>query len=96
MGMKAEKPTRRLRATYTDAHAVAMEEHGFGVAVRGHPHVCFAVVRGISDLIENKSEAERAGSHEVAARHAAAFAFEMLGGLLRARAQSRKREDFIG
>ncbi len=86
---------RRLRTTYTDAHAVAMEEHGFSVAVRTHPQVCFGVVRGISDLIENKSQADKSGSHEIAARNAAAFAFEMLAGLLRGREKSQ-RGDFIG
>lgn len=77
---------RRIRNTYSDAHAVAMEEHGFGVALRAHPKVCFSVVRGISDLIENKEASDRAGSHEVAARNAVAFACEMLAGLIRARA----------
>lgn len=73
---------RRLENTYSDAHAVAMEEHGFCVAVNNHPGVCFAVIRGISDLIEGKAEADASGSHEIAAATAAAFAFEMLDGLL--------------
>jgi len=76
---------KRLCETYSDAHAVAMEEHGFCVSVRAHQRVCFAVVRGISDLIVKKDEADRAGSHSVAARNAAAFSFEMLAGILRAR-----------
>lgn len=76
---------KRLRDTYSDAHAVAMEEHGFCVSLNAHPKVAFSVVRGISDFIEGKEEADRAGSHEIAARNAAAFAFEMLDGLLRAR-----------
>jgi nucleoside phosphorylase len=62
-----------------------MEEIGFAAAARVHTSVCFAVVRSISDLIENKQEADQSGSHEVAARNAAAFAFEMLAGLMRAR-----------
>lgn len=76
---------KRVRATYTDAYAVAMEDHGFATAIRAHPNVCFAVVRGISDLIENKAAADRSGSHEIAAKNAAAFAFEMLAGFVRAR-----------
>lgn len=83
---------KRVRAIYTDAHAVAMEDHGFATATRAHPNVCFAVVRGISDLIENKQEADHSGSHEIAARNAAAFAFEMLVGLLRGREISRQDE----
>ena len=89
---ESSEDLKRVRVTYTDAHAVAMEDHGFATAVRGHPAVCFAVVRGISDLIENKQEADRSGSHEIAARNAAAFAFEMLAGLLRGRANSREEE----
>lgn len=81
-----------VRSLFTDAYAVAMEEIGFATAARAHPTVCFAVVRGISDLIENKHEADRSGSHEVAARNAAAFAFEMLAGLLRGRANALEEE----
>ena len=62
-----------------------MEDYGFAVAVRAHPGVCFAVVRAISDLIENKKEADQLGSHEIASSSAAAFAFELLAGLVRAR-----------
>jgi nucleoside phosphorylase len=82
---ESSEDLKRVRAIYTDAYAVAMEEIGFAAAARVHTSVCFAVVRSISDLIENKQEADQSGSHEVAARNAAAFAFEMLAGLMRAR-----------
>jgi nucleoside phosphorylase len=82
---KRSEEFKRLKETYSDAHAVAMEEHGFCVSVKAHPKVCFAVVRGISDLIEKKEESDASGSHEIAARNAAAFAFEMLAGFMRAR-----------
>lgn len=85
---ESSEDLKRVRGTYSDAHAVAMEDHGFATAVRGHPDVCFAVVRGISDLIENKQEADRSGSHQIAAQSAAAFAYEMLAGLLRGRTRS--------
>lgn len=89
---ESSEDLKRVRTTYTDAHAVAMEDHGFATAVRAHPSVCFAVVRGISDLIENKQEADRTGSHDIAARNAAAFAFEMLAGLLRGRASAQEED----
>ncbi len=69
-----------------------MEEHGFCVSAKTNPKVCFAVVRGISDLIVKKEDADRTGSHDIAARNAAAFAFEMLAGLLRARAKAGEGE----
>lgn len=69
---------RLLKAVYGDALAIEMEGHGFLAAVHANHHVHALVIRGISDLIENKSASDAAGSQRLAARHAAAFAFQVL------------------
>jgi nucleoside phosphorylase len=70
-----------LNATYSDTLAV-----GWKAAASLKPHMLIIksnllIVRGISDLIDKKSEADASGSQEVAAQHAAAFAFEVLAKL---------------
>lgn len=70
-----------IRSTYNDTLAVEMEGRGFLEATHANPHVMALIVRGISDLINNKSALDDAVRQEVAARHASAFAFEILAKL---------------
>ena len=67
-----------LQTTCKDALAVEMEGHGFLQAVHVNHTVHALVVRGISDLIQGKEQADQAGWQEKAAHHAAAFAFQAL------------------
>lgn len=57
-----------------------MEGNGFLIAAR--PYDVHAIeVRGISDLIDNKEEADASGSQPIAAANAAAFVFSMIDQL---------------
>lgn len=66
-----------LKKYCSDAVAIDMEGNGFLIAAR--PYHSHAIeIRGISDLIENKAEADAGGSQPRAAANAAAFCFEMI------------------
>ena len=67
-----------LKANYGDSLAVEMEGHGFLEAVHANHSVHGLVIRGISDLIDEKLASDAAGWQKRAAQHAAAFAFQVL------------------
>lgn len=70
-----------LKASYDDALAVEMESYGFLQAVHANPGLDALIIRGISDLVEGKSEADASNFKEIASRHASAFAFEIIAKL---------------
>jgi nucleoside phosphorylase len=70
-----------LKTNYSDTLAVEMEGRGFLEAVRANQSVEAIVICGVSNLLDDKTEAESSGSKIFAARHSAAFACELLAKL---------------
>jgi len=81
VGSAQSDVAKMLGAAYGDAVAIEMEGHGFLKSISTRPSIQAGVVRGISDLLDNKAVAEQAGSQEMAARNAAAFCFHLLSVL---------------
>lgn len=77
-GSRLSPSYARIRSAYGDAVAVEMEGHGFSLGAHLYGRTPTLVVRGISDLVEGKALSDESGSQPVAARRAAAFAFEIL------------------
>jgi nucleoside phosphorylase len=78
---KQSEIVRFVKANYGDALAMETEGRGFLEAVRANHSVTAIVIRGVSNLLDDKQEAEVRGSKIIAANHAAAFTFEVLAKL---------------
>lgn len=83
-----------LKAQFSDTLAVEMEGAAFLRAAYQN-RVDSMVIRGISDLLDNKGEVDKSGSQEVAADHAAAFTAELLSELSGFLAGQAPQQSFV-
>lgn len=67
-----------IKKSAGDSLAVEMEGIGFLKACYVHENIQYILIRGISDLVDNKSETDGEGGQELASFTASAFAFEIL------------------
>ncbi|HET6842325.1 MAG TPA: 5'-methylthioadenosine/S-adenosylhomocysteine nucleosidase [Candidatus Angelobacter sp.] len=83
-----------IKSSYGDSLAVEMEGYGTLAAVHASKALESLVVRGISDLIEGKAEADETGSQERAAANAAAFAFEVASSIHKLQTPTLNEDQF--
>lgn len=67
-----------LSTQYSDALAVELEGHGFLKTTQVHQSVEALIVRGISSILDAPKYIDKIEYNELAAKHASAFAFEIL------------------
>lgn len=84
--------TTMIRQSFSDAVALAMEDFGVLLAVAQHESAAAIAVRGISDLLDDKSHTDEQGGQDLAAANAAAFAFELLALDIRLSSESAPTE----
>ena len=70
-----------LKTHYNDTKAIDMEASGFAEVFKRHPHIPFLCLRGISDLLEDKTISDDSGSQLLASDNVAAFTFELIAQL---------------
>ncbi|WP_437596561.1 5'-methylthioadenosine/S-adenosylhomocysteine nucleosidase [Sorangium sp. So ce590] len=67
-----------IKRHYGDTLAVEMEGRGTLIAAHSNADIATLLVRGISDCIDDKADADAAGSQAAASHHAAVFAAHVL------------------
>lgn len=70
-----------LKTNCSHALAIEMEGLGFLEACRPYPHIKSLLLRGISDLVEEKESADKKGSQPYASQNVSAFLFGLIDAL---------------
>ena len=78
---RESETAKLIHRIYGDTVAVEMEGRGFLLAASARVGVNFAVIRGISDLLDGKAASDAAGSQERASANAASVLARLLDGL---------------
>lgn len=78
VGSRKSAVAKLLDEHYNDTAAVDMEGHGFHRAMHARAGVEALVIRGVSDLFDNKAVTDAVGGQTLAVRNATAFALEVL------------------
>jgi len=78
---KRSEVFKLIQQNCSDALAVEMEGYGFLEAKRPHKQVEALLIRGVSDLINGKGNADKQGSQFVASSNVSAFAFAVIDTL---------------
>ncbi len=81
-----------IRHSFSDAVALAMEDFGVLQSVAQLESASSISIRGISDMLNDKSSTEEQGGQNLAAANAAAFAFELLALDIRLSSESTLTE----
>jgi nucleoside phosphorylase len=81
LAAKSSPLIQLLRTHYSDTLAIEMEGRGFLEATHANPEVASIVIRGISDLIDEKTATDNSGYQNFASHAASAFAFQLLAAL---------------
>ena len=72
---------KRIDSVYNDTIAVEMEATGLSKVNQLYRNIQLLNIRGISDLINNKSQTDKKGCQQLAAENAAAFTAEFLASI---------------
>src|SRR5262249_35495241 len=92
LASQASQAADIIRSHYNDTLAVEMEGSGFHKAAHMHAtSVDALMIRGISDMLDDKTATDLRGYQAIAACHAAAFAFALLSKLSYHRTMSDQR-----
>ena len=93
---RSSQLSREIQRNFNDAVAIDMESAGAATAGQLNPHTPVLMIRGVSDHADgNKAQADRTGSQDRAAAHAAALAISVAAEILTGRHPDQGRGNVV-